>query len=100
MGGDSKKQSLRPLYKCVDKFVKELFLIGKDANLFSQEFKTLKNVNINLCQSMHEALNLAFKKSEKNEIILLSPACSSLDAYKNYMERGDEFKALVMDLKE
>ena len=66
----------------------------------SQEFKTLKNVNINLCQSMHEALNLAFKKSEKNEIILLSPACSSLDAYKNYMERGDEFKALVMDLKE
>jgi UDP-N-acetylmuramoylalanine--D-glutamate ligase len=100
MGGDSKKQSLKPLYKCVDKFVKELFLIGKDANLFIEELKTLKHVNINLCQSMREAVNLAFNKSKKNEIILLSPACSSLDAYKNYMERGDEFKALVMDLKE
>ena len=47
---------------------------------------------------MKEAVQLAYRLAEKNEAVLLSPACASFDLYKNYEERGRAFKEAVREL--
>ena len=48
--------------------------------------------------------NIVYKQGEreiakKDDIVLLSPACASFDAFKNFMERGNRFKEIVNDFK-
>ena len=47
---------------------------------------------------MKDAVELAYKDSQAGDIVLLSPACASYDMYKNFEERGDEYKSIVEDL--
>ena len=47
---------------------------------------------------MNEAVQAAFKNSKSGDIILLSPACTSFDSYKNFEERGEDFKKIVNSL--
>ena len=47
-----------------------------------------------------EAVRTAARLSEEGDIVLLSPACASFDRFKNFAERGDHFKKLVMELKD
>ena len=94
-GGDSKSQPLSPLKKYFEKITINLLLIGCDAELFMESFKSISFLKITMCNSMKEALVHAFKQAKKGDIILLSPACASYDMYQNYIERGDDFKQLV-----
>ena len=48
--------------------------------------------------TLAEAVKTAYKLSKPNDIVLLSPACASWDMYKNFEERGNEFKDLVNNL--
>ena len=48
--------------------------------------------------SMDEAVKIAYKIAEKGETVLLSPACASFDLFKNYEDRGDQFKAAIRNL--
>ncbi len=50
--------------------------------------------------SMHEAVERAFGLARQGDAVLLSPACSSLDMYKNYVERGEQFEAAVQWLRD
>ena len=50
------------------------------------------------CKDLEEAVNLAKDKSSLGDIVLLSPASASFDAFKNFMERGEKFKQLVNNL--
>jgi UDP-N-acetylmuramoylalanine--D-glutamate ligase len=47
---------------------------------------------------MDEAVNMAFRLSNKEEQVLLSPACASFDLFENYEERGKKFKEAVRNL--
>ena len=47
---------------------------------------------------MKQIVQKAKTLSEPGDIVLLSPACASFDMYKNYMDRGDQFKAAVRSL--
>jgi UDP-N-acetylmuramoylalanine--D-glutamate ligase len=47
---------------------------------------------------MEEAVKIASKVAERGETVLLSPACASFDLFKNYEDRGDQFKAAVKNL--
>jgi UDP-N-acetylmuramoylalanine--D-glutamate ligase len=47
---------------------------------------------------MKDAVTEAYKLAEKDDAVLLSPGCSSFDLFKNYMDRGDQFKAEVKNL--
>ena len=47
---------------------------------------------------MKDAVELAYKDSQAGDIVLLSPACASYDMYKNFEERGDEYKSIVEGL--
>ena len=48
--------------------------------------------------SMEEAVKLALELGQKNDVVILSPASASFDRYKNYKERGEIFKKVVLDL--
>ena len=97
-GGDSKNLSMTPLKKYLAKNVSHLYLIGKDALLIEKLFKNLNKLKISVCNDLTVAVNEAFNQAHHEDIILLSPSCSSLDMYKNYIERGEHFKKIVRSL--
>lgn len=55
--------------------------------------------NIIFTQSLEEAVQVCYEKSEPGEAVLLSPACASWDMFDCYEQRGDMFKELVKKLK-
>jgi UDP-N-acetylmuramoylalanine--D-glutamate ligase len=99
VGGDSKKLSMEPLKKYVTKNVSQLLLIGKDALIFKKLFKNLSKLKISMCNDLNHAVSEAFNHAHSGDIILLSPACSSHDMYKNYIDRGEHFKKIVHALR-
>ena len=69
-------------------------MFGEDKNLIK------KNINKDKffeADTLKEAISLAKKITLSNEVILLSPACSSFDAFSSYQERGDVFKKIVLN---
>ncbi len=91
-GGDSKHSELSPLIRPFEDKVSALILLGKDAQLFAE---LTEKVNSYLVENMHQAVCKAKELIDGPAVILLSPACSSLDMYKNFEVRGDEFIAAV-----
>ncbi len=95
-GGKDKKTDLSPLKDLIQKRVKRLILIGEARERMAQELgsftETLK------AESLEEAVSLAYQTSRPGEVVLLSPACSSFDMFKDYRERGNIFKELVRRL--
>ena len=96
LGGDSKGQNLIPLFEELKKYQIELFLIGKDSNIFKTLAKqyNLKYHNTNTLENATKQID----KIYKNGIAILSPASASLDQFKNYKERGEKFKKFVSNL--
>ena len=97
-GGESKKQILKPLEKYLKKMVTSLYLIGQDADLFEENFNNIDSLMISKHDSMKDAVLAAYQDAIAGDIVLLSPACASYDMYKNYKERGEEYKSVVEGL--
>ena len=97
-GGDSKNQILKPLSKYLKEKVSGLYLIGQDAHIFEENFKHIRSLKITSHKLMKDAVLSAYKDAEAGDIVLLSPACASYDMYKNYKQRGNEYKSIVEDL--
>jgi len=91
-GGDSKQSDLTPLIQPLEAKVSNMVLLGKDANLFAE---LSSKVTSYFVENMQQAVCKAKELVNGKTIILLSPACASLDMYKNFEERGDEFIAAV-----
>jgi UDP-N-acetylmuramoylalanine--D-glutamate ligase len=75
--------------------VKTLIILGPNKDKL-QDFYSGKIDNILLAKDMEEAVKQAQEASEKGDTILLSPACSSFDIFKNFEERGRQFKEFIM----
>ncbi|HLB56135.1 MAG TPA: UDP-N-acetylmuramoyl-L-alanine--D-glutamate ligase [Coxiellaceae bacterium] len=88
-GGDSKGVDLTPLQNPVKKSVAHVILFGKDADLLQNTLATY--TKISRVNNLREAIATAKKIAQSGDIVLLSPACSSLDQYENYAARGNEF---------
>lgn len=88
-GGDSKKADLSALLEPVIQTTDELILLGQDAPLFQTLFAG--KLPITRVVSMEEAVIHAARLAEPGDIVLLSPACASLDMFRNYAHRGEVF---------
>ena len=102
-GGYDKNLDYTPLAKPILKKVKKLILLGATAGkIFEavkrEEEKEGKNIDIYMCDTLEETVNLAKKHAKKGEIILFSPASASFDMFKNFADRGNKFKNLVNNL--
>lgn len=95
-GGIDKGNDYRILEALVQQKVKALVCLGVDnekmITAFSPMLKIIEEVN-----SAEEAVRVASKYGETGDVILLSPACSSFDLFKNYMDRGEQFKKAVYE---
>jgi len=93
-GGIFKEKSVEELGNHL-KEVRHCYLIGKDSDKFVQILKA-KKIPYSINNTIENALS-EIKGTIKNGTILLSPCCSSFDQWKNFEERGNSFKHLVLD---
>ncbi len=95
-GGDGKAQDFAPLRAAFRGKVRSVVLIGRDAPLIE---KVLRDVcPIQRSASMPEAVRAAAKAAQPGDTVLLSPACASLDMFRNYAHRGEAFTSAVREL--
>lgn len=96
-GGIDKGNDYTLIEDFVNDKVKALICLGKDSSKLLKAFSSQVKI-IEETQSMEEAVQLASSYAENNDVVLLSPACSSFDLFENYGARGVYFKKYVMDL--
>jgi len=95
-GGDAKGADLDELIPAIKAKAKCVLLLGKDANKIEEAING--SVPSYQTNTLQEAVKIAADLAKKGDCVLLSPACASLDQYKNYQERGDQFTAAVKGL--
>jgi UDP-N-acetylmuramoylalanine--D-glutamate ligase len=96
-GGDGKGQDFSPLRDPVQRFVKGVLLIGKDAPRI-QDVLQVSGVAIEVCETIAVAVKMASERAASGDVVLLSPACASFDQFKDYMHRAAVFVAEVEEL--
>ncbi|MBL0740136.1 UDP-N-acetylmuramoyl-L-alanine--D-glutamate ligase [Chryseolinea lacunae] len=97
-GGVDKGNDYSLIEEQVKEKVKALICLGKDNEKLKQFFgKTVKRIDET--QSVKDLVQKALVMAEAGDVVLLSPACASFDLFKNYEDRGDQFRQAVLDLK-
>jgi UDP-N-acetylmuramoylalanine--D-glutamate ligase len=95
-GGEGKGQDFGPLREPALRFVKGVFLIGKDGAAIGEALGSgIQSTN---CGDLKSAIQAAASKAISGDLVLLSPACASLDQFRDYMERAQVFAAEVEEL--
>ena len=103
LGGYDKNLDYTPIAKPILEKVKTLILLGQTSGKIfeavkNEEEKTNKKIDIYMCNTLEEAVNLAKKSAKQEQIVLFSPASASFDMFKNFADRGEQFKKLVNNL--
>jgi len=96
-GGDGKGQDFSPLAEPIAKYTRAVVLIGKDAPALRGALASTGVAMID-CNSLQEAVQRASSMAQAGDAILLSPACASLDMFKNYAHRAQVFVDAVREL--
>ncbi len=93
-GGQPKKRDKILINRFKNKIIKA-FIIGEHPHFFAEQVR--KKIKFEIVKSLEKAVKIFFTTFKKNEkkTILFSPASASYDQYKNFAERGDEFKKLI-----
>ena len=97
VGGIDKGNDYSLLYPLVREKVKAIVCLGVDNQKIIDSFNSFVDLILET-QSMKEAVMIAHKIADKNENVLLSPACASFDLFKNFEDRGMQFKKAVREL--
>jgi UDP-N-acetylmuramoylalanine--D-glutamate ligase len=92
-GGLAKGADFSLLKDAVKRYVKTMILIGRDASLLQSTLE--KSTSIHRASDLTQAVIIAQQKATRGDTVLLSPACASMDMFKNYEERGDIFSDLA-----
>jgi UDP-N-acetylmuramoylalanine--D-glutamate ligase len=97
LGGVDKGNDYALVADLVKEKVKAIVCMGTDNSKLIEFFKD-KVAQIIEVDSAKKAVNASFKLAEKGDVVLLSPACASFDLFKNYEDRGHQFKESVKEL--
>ncbi len=107
LGGEPKEESLDPFFARWKEIDCEVWVYGKAAEVWKQNFQTNGNDRFHLVPRVEEALRqiktiliseTKDKLTSQNRTLLFSPACASFDLYKNFTERGEDFERCVKEL--
>jgi UDP-N-acetylmuramoylalanine--D-glutamate ligase len=97
VGGVDKGNNYEELLPLVREKVKAIICIGIDNSKIIQSFSPFVEKIIE-CTKMSDAVKNAYRMADPKDTVLLSPACSSFDLYKNFEDRGTQFKNAVRKL--
>jgi UDP-N-acetylmuramoylalanine--D-glutamate ligase len=94
LGGDGKGQDFAPLVNPVRHHARAVVLIGRDATALRAALQD-SGVPLHDAASLSEAVTLCHQLAQSGDAVLLSPACASLDMFRNYAHRAEVFVAEV-----
>jgi len=97
LGGVDKGNDYSILMDLVKEKVKAIVCMGTNNDKIHEVFGSSVSLMLNTA-SAEEAVQAAFHFASKGDVVLLSPACASFDLFKNYEDRGNQFKEAVKDL--
>ncbi|HMK18820.1 MAG TPA: UDP-N-acetylmuramoyl-L-alanine--D-glutamate ligase [Chitinophagaceae bacterium] len=97
LGGVDKGNDYSLITELVKEKVKAIICLGSDNRKIHEAFGNITSTIANT-GSASEAVHAAFHFAEKGDVVLLSPACASFDLFKNYEDRGNQFKKAVKEL--
>ena len=97
VGGVDKGNNYMELMAFVREKVKAIVCLGKDNQKIIEAFGNVVDIMVET-ESMIDAVRTANRLAEKGDVVLLSPCCASFDLFKNYADRGDQFKDAVRNL--
>ena len=94
LGGSDKGEDFKPFFQKMPQNVKKIITFGsvgaKLCRLAAKQKLYVRNI-----KNFDKAVNFAKQTAGKGDVVLLSPACASFDAFSNYQQRGDYFKYLI-----
>lgn len=99
VGGDDKNLPLYDLVKCASTKVSRLYIIGSSTDNFVECCEKLGYKSFVTCDSLEEAVQLAYEEAEVGECVMLSPGCASFDMFDNFEHRGRVFKESVLNIR-
>ena len=97
LGGVDKGNDYSLIKELVKEKVKAIVCMGTDNKKIHEAFSDIIPLMVNT-NSAKEAVEAAFHFAAKGDVVLLSPACASFDLFKNYEDRGNQFKQAVKEL--
>jgi len=97
LGGVDKGNDYNELLPLVNEKVKAIICLGLDNDKIIRSFGNVVDILVET-ESMHDAVQVAYRLAEKGDTVLLSPACASFDLFENYEDRGRQFKNAVRNL--
>ena len=97
LGGVDKGNDYNLLMDLVKEKVKAIVCLGTDNQKIHEAFGDTIPLIVDTANAT-DAVRAAFHFANKGEVVLLSPACASFDLFKNYEDRGKQFKVAVRDL--
>ena len=97
LGGVDKGNDYSTMKEMVTEKVKAIVCMGIDTRKIHEAFGSIVSLIVNTT-SAEEAVQAAFHFASKGDAVLLSPACASFDLFKNYEDRGNQFKKAVKNL--
>jgi UDP-N-acetylmuramoylalanine--D-glutamate ligase len=96
-GGEGKGQDFSPLCSAVKAHARAIVLIGRDRERIAAAVSG-SGVPIERALDMPEAVRMSYAAAQPGDAVLLSPACASLDMFRNYQHRGQVFVSAVQEL--
>ncbi len=97
VGGIDKGNDYKVLMPLVREKVKAIVCLGLDNSKLREAFGNAVDIFVET-YAMSEAVKVAYKIAERGDTVLLSPACASFDLFKNYEDRGNQFKEAIKNL--
>jgi UDP-N-acetylmuramoylalanine--D-glutamate ligase len=97
-GGDGKGQDFSPLKQPVANCARAVVLLGRDAKEIAKAISDCQ-IPIHYAATMDEAVRISFLLAQPGDVVMLSPACASLDMFRNYIHRAEVFIDVVKEIE-